>query len=82
VGPLHHADGTVKGFLAPLDNFEHEEPKQRVADVGASDLLYQGTQVAAVSLRVEGQQVAVGVRVVDEAGDVDFLGLAHGAPPF
>jgi hypothetical protein len=81
-GPLDHPNGAVKSPLASFDDLEDEELKQRVAETIAADLLVQGLEVSAVLLRIEGQEVAVGVGVVEEPGEVDFLGLAHRATPF
>ena len=80
--PLDHADRAVKCSLAAFGNLKDEELKQRVADVGAQDPLNQHPQVAAVPIGIQRQEVAVGVRFVYDPGDVDFLGLAHGSPPF
>ena len=81
-GPLDHPNGAVKSPLASFDDLEDEEPKQRVADVGTPDLFEQRLQVAAVLIGVQRQEVAVGIGVVYDPGDVDFLGLAYGSPPF
>ena len=73
-GGLNDPDGPVNLSLTALDHLDDEEPKQRVTDVGPLDLLKQGLQVAAVLLGFQRQEIAVGVGVVQDSGEIDFSG--------
>jgi len=77
-GTFHDADRAVERPFTAFDDLGNEELKERVSDIGASNLLIQDLQTATVLLGFERQKVALRIGVIDDAGEVRFGRFTHG----
>jgi len=62
--PFHNPNGAFERALATFDDLEDEELKQRISDIGASNLLEQNFEIPAVPIGIHGKEIAVRVGVV------------------